>query len=182
MSDPFPERAALTSLLDRQAIWDCMLRYARGVDRLDEDLIRSAYWADAHDSHGQLNGSIDGFLAGWLPSQPQRDVAHHFLGNHLVELDGDGANVETYFISAAKTVDSTALELVAGRYIDRFEKRGGEWRIKTRLVLLDWQCTTNASGMADRLVRSHRGSRGPDDPSYERPLRARHEVSPAAAP
>jgi hypothetical protein len=153
-----------------------MLRYARGVDRLDEELIRSAYWEDAHDSHGQLNGSLDNFLAGWLPGQPQRDVASHFLGNHLVELEGDGADVETYFISAAKRIGSDMLELVAGRYVDRFERRAGEWRIATRLVVLDWQCMTDASGMALRLSRSHTGSRGPEDPSYERPLRPRHEV------
>jgi hypothetical protein len=180
MPESSPDTAAIAALLDRQAIGDCMLRYARGVDRLDEDLIRSAYWADAHDSHGQLNGSLDGFLAGWLPQQPQRDVAHHFLGNQWVELDGDGADVETYFISASKTVDSDTLELVAGRYVDRFEKRAGEWRIATRLVLLDWQCTTDASGMAQRLSRSHTGSRDGSDPSYERPVRRRSEVAPKA--
>jgi hypothetical protein len=171
-----PRAAAIDALLDRQAIWDCMLRYARGVDRLDEQLIRSSYWADAHDSHGQLNGSLEDFLVGWLPGQEEREVAHHMLGNHQVELVGDSAHVETYFISASKGVDSTTLELVAGRYEDRFEKRAGEWRIATRLVLLDWQCTTDASGMAKRLARSHRGSRGPQDPSYERPVRLRHRV------
>jgi len=173
----FQRDDAISALLDRQAIWDCLLRYARGVDRLDEALIRSAYWPDAHDSHGQLNGSLDQFLAGWLPRQPQRDVAHHLLGNHLVELNGDAADAETYFISAAKTAGSGVLELVGGRYVDHFEKRSGEWRILTRLVLLDWQGTADASGMAERLALSHRGTRGPADPSYERPVQPRLQVS-----
>jgi hypothetical protein len=169
--------SAIAALLDRQAIWECMLRYARGIDRLDEGLIRSAYWEDAHDSHGQLNGSLDQFLAGWLPRQANRDVAHHFLGNHLVELHGDTADAETYFTSAAKTTGAQVLELVGGRYVDQFEKRSGEWRILTRLVVLDFQCTGDASGMAARLAAAHRGTRGPADPSYERPVARRFEVS-----
>lgn len=170
---------AVTALLDRQAIWDCMMRYTRGVDRLDEELIRSAYWPDAHDSHGRWNGPLDEFLAGWLPGQPSRDVAQHFVTNQSVELDGDGADVETYFISAAKAVGSTELELVGGRYCDRFEKRAGQWRILTRLVVLDWQCLGDASAMADRLARAHRGSRDGSDPSYERPVRRRHGLPTA---
>ena len=125
MSDVKTQLAALEELLDRQRIWDCLQRYARGVDRLDEMLIRSAYWEDAHDSHGPMNGPLDGFLESWMPNQAQRDVAHHLLGNHYVEFDGDGADAETYFISAAKAVGSDVLELVAGRYLDRFERRSG---------------------------------------------------------
>lgn len=167
---------AITELLDRQSIWDCMLRYTRGVDRLDEELIRSAFWEDAHDSHGPVNGSTQDFLDFWLPTQPQREVAQHFVTNHAVEVDGNHADSETYFISCAKRVDSDALEMVGGRYADRWEKRSGEWRIRTRLVLLDWQCTGDASQMADRLSRSHRGSRDNNDPTYERPVKPRLAV------
>jgi hypothetical protein len=164
------------ALVDRSEIWDCMLRYARGVDRLDEELIRSAYWTDAHDSHGRINGSIDNFLREWMLPQPSREVAFHILGNHLVKLDGASADAETYFVSAAKSYEGDQLELVGGRYLDRFERRQEQWRIKTRLVLLDWQCTADASGMTERLAAAHRGSRGPGDPSYESPVRLRHGV------
>lgn len=181
MSD-ITDHDALRILLDRQAIWDCVLRYTRGVDRLDESLIRSAFWEDAHDSHGQVNGGTDDFLDYWLPTQPEREAAQHFVTNHTVELDGDdGADTETYFISTAKKVGSDRLEMVGGRYMDRFEKRDGEWRIKTRLVVLDWHCSADASQMADRLSRSHSGSRSPADPSYERPVRPRHTAPGTAA-
>jgi hypothetical protein len=176
MADVVPDWAAVQELLDRQRIADCMNRYARGVDRVDVELIRSAYWPDAHDSHGPFNGPLDVFLDGWVPLQQGRDVAHHLLGNHYVELDGDTADAETYFLSAAKLVGRDDLELVAGRYLDRFERRAGEWRILSRLVVLDWQCVTDASGMAERLARSHRGARGTDDPSYERPVARRSAV------
>jgi hypothetical protein len=164
-------------LLDRQAIWDCLLRYARGVDRLDENLIRSAFWPDAHDAHGQINGSPENFIRTWMPTQPARQAGQHFVSNQSVVFDGvAAADAEAYFMSASKKFGSDTLELVGGRYVDRFEKREGEWRIKTRLVLLDWQAVANASGMEQRLSRGYNGSRDSSDPSYERPLRPRLSV------
>src|SRR5882724_2908499 len=46
------DQMALRQLLDRQAILDCLHRYTRGVDRLDRQLLLSAYHADAIDDHG----------------------------------------------------------------------------------------------------------------------------------
>jgi hypothetical protein len=63
------------------------------------------------------------------------------------------------------------MELLGGRYLDHFEKRAGQWRIAERLVLVEWQCVTDASAMQERLSQRHRGVRGRDDPSYERPMR-----------
>lgn len=163
----------LTALIDRQAISDCLFRYARGVDRADEELIRSAFWEDAHDSHGAVNGSPEEFLAWFIPNQPAREVAQHFLMNQSTELHGDRADTETYFISVAKHYGSEGIETVGGRYVDLFEKRQGEWRIKTRLVLLEWQCWGDASQMGERLSRSHHGSRDRNDPSYSRPVQPR---------
>ena len=155
-----------------------MLRYARGVDRVDGALIRSAFWSDAHDSHGRTNGSPEEFLAHWLPILAVREAGQHLVSNQSVSFDGaDAADVETYFMSSSKRRGSDTLELVAGRYVDRFTRRAGEWRIQTRLVLLDWQCVADASGMADRLAAAYRGSRDRTDPSYERPVRPRFGVA-----
>lgn len=168
MSHPYPDPAALAALLDRQAISDCLLRYARGVDRLDQELIRSAFWEDAHDAHGQIAGTVDDFLASWWPRQGAREVAQHLIANQAIELGVETAHVETYFLAVSKPYDGDRLEIVGGRYLDQFAKRGGEWRIRDRRVLLDWQCVADASGMAERLSRANRGSRDQDDPSYRR--------------
>ena len=54
------EITALRRLLDRQAITECVHRYARGLDRRDTDLLRSAYHPDAVEDHGQyVGGSTD---------------------------------------------------------------------------------------------------------------------------
>jgi hypothetical protein len=172
------DEEVLVALVDRQSIWDCMLRYARGVDRVDEQLIRSAFWEDAHDAHGGVNGPPGDFLAWFLPNQPAREVAQHIVTNHRVELHGDHADTETYFVSVAKKFGSGTLEQVGGRYLDLFEKRGSEWRIKDRLVLLEWQCVGDASQMAERLSAANRGSRDKNDPSYTRAIHGRQ--TPAA--
>jgi hypothetical protein len=181
MAAPTNDAAALAALLDRQSISDCLLRYARGVDRLDLSLIRSAFWDDAWDSHGPVNGSYGDFISFFLPRQADRQVAQHFVMNHLIELDGAAADSEAYFISVAKNLGQDDVELVGGRYVDRLEKRANEWRIKTRLVVLDWQCTADGAQIVDRLSRSHTGSRSASDPSYERPVRPRKTVLPSVA-
>lgn len=163
----------LQELLDRQAIWDCLMRYTRGVDRLDEELIRSAFWPDARDSHGQMDGTVEEFITTWMPTQERREACQHAVHNHTVELAGDEAHVETYFQVAIRNRGSDTLELVGGRYLDHFTRRGGQWRIGARLVVLDWQCVGDSSRMDQRLASSHRGSRDSRDPSYERPVQNR---------
>lgn len=165
---------AIQRLIDQDAIWQCALRYTRGLDRLDIDLFRSAYWPDAMTCHGTVNGSVDDFLDWWLPMQETREVGQHAISNQRVEFDGaDAAGVETYFLASIKNLGSEAVELLAGRYVDRFERRGDEWRIRTRLLIFEWQSTLDASQMVERLANNHKGSRDTHDPSYERPVAPR---------
>jgi len=166
----------LVRLVDRQEIWDCLLRYIRGVDRMDQDLVRSAFWEDAINTHGPVRGSVDDFIAAWLPVQAARDVSFHMVSNQSVEFADEAAHCEAYFMAGIKQTESDQIEVVGGRYIDHFEKRGSEWRIKTRLVLLDWQGLMDATQMKARLAKRHRGSRNSNDPSYERPVRPRDAI------
>lgn len=160
-------------LIDRQAIVDCTLRYTRGVDRLDEELYRSAFHEDAVDFHGPAPLSPDDFLAWFLPQQEGREATQHYVLNHVVEIDGDTAHGETYFLAIIKWRAKDTVQMVGGRYVDRFERRDGEWRIALRLVVPEWHA--NADGVPDSpvLSRTDWRRRSRDDPSYERPLRPR---------
>lgn len=173
------DEAVLARMIDRQMIWDCLLRYTRGVDRIDLDLIRSAFWEDATNTHGPVHGSVENFISGWLPAQDLRDLSFHMVSNQSAEIDGDFANCETYFMAGIKLKADNRIEMVGGRYVDLYEKRQGEWRIKTRLTLLDWQGLMDASQMKERLAKRHQGSRDRNDPSYERPLRPREPIKTA---
>ena len=136
MMDPELERG-LRELLDREAIWQLLLRYGRGIDRLDREMIRSVYWDDAVDDHHSFVGTADDFI-NWAMSyhSATNPVHHHGVNNHYVELDGDHAHGETYytFIGSCHTPPHM---LSIGRYIDHFERRGGEWRIANRVCVIE---------------------------------------------
>ena len=128
---------ALQALVDRQAIYDVIARYCRGVDRGDVEAIRSVYHADATDDHGMFKGlGVD--FAPWIVEWERENIraCQHFIGNFTCDLQGDVAHTETYCISFSETVTGDHAT-VYNRYIDRFERRGGEWRIADRVVVLD---------------------------------------------
>ncbi|EQB43971.1 hypothetical protein CGLO_17304 [Colletotrichum gloeosporioides Cg-14] len=76
-----------------------------------------------------------------LKAGPSPDAAHHHIGQSLIELGDDGitAAAETYCIAttvnAVDGKDNWVTFLV--RYIDSFEKREGEWKIKDRVLAFD---------------------------------------------
>jgi hypothetical protein len=112
--------AKLQELIDRQEINDCLLRYARGVDRLDMELALSAYHPDAVDDHGIVTLRAPDFLNFAFPMQRDNYPSYiHMLGNVTIELDGDTAHVESYYMFLA-TVEGPGI-LGYGRYVDRFE-------------------------------------------------------------
>jgi len=134
MSEPW------INLSDREQIRDCLARLARGEDRRDATLLRSAYWPDATDDHGIFTGTFDEYLAWVVPGAPSVLLTLHTLGQRLIELRGTSAHVETH-ISAYHRIDVGSEQrdiFIGGRYLDSFEKRDTLWRIAKRTMLYDW--------------------------------------------
>ena len=167
----------LIEQLDRVEILDCLTRYARGMDRLDRDLARSAYHDGAIDDHVGFVGGVEEFL-DWAFAYHGGQVRHqHYLTNQSVELDGDQAHVETYYMFIGTEHDPAApLTVFGGRYVDRFERRHGRWGIAVRICLVEW-ATDPASllpeGATDMLAAAGTVARDRTDSSYERPLQPR---------
>lgn len=164
----------LQELLDRQAILDCLNRYARGLDRKDIELLKSAYHPDAIDHHGPLGDfTADSLVTDWLVRDADRVFSHHLLLNSSIEVTGDVAHGETYFqlvigIKAELvTDDRPALTLSGGRYIDRFERRAGEWRIARRVLIAEYSAVLEQATGFQHLAWARRDR---TDPSYDRPL------------
>lgn len=165
-------QTALRALLDKEAIRDCFLRYMRGIDRVDADLIRSAFHPDAIDNHTRtMRGSIEDMLSWWLPQQAGREATQHFVTNQTIDLDGDIAHVESYFFVFIKQTGQNTGALVGGRYADKFERRDGEWKIALRVVLPEWQADADAQNTAIvARAGAAPGTRDRTDPTYQRPL------------
>jgi hypothetical protein len=183
-------------LLDKEEIRDVLLRYARGADRLDIDMFASVFWEDG----GYEDSIVEGCARDFVPSligETVRNmfaVTQHFITNTRVDFDGPlVALTESYFLAFhllkpdKHWLDvvlgerrmhelggdySRSYELiVAGRYLDRFEKRGALWRIKKRRFICDWTTSDVASGIGRAGLAQlwHlQGSRDRQDPSYIR--------------
>jgi SnoaL-like domain len=130
----------LQALLNRDKIRECIVRLARGEDRRNAVAITSCYWADSITDYGVFSGTFAEYLAWVVPGSPAIPVTQHVLGQSLIELKGDMALVETH-VTSYHRIDPGAEHrdtIIGGRYLDRFEKRNGEWRIAERTMLYDW--------------------------------------------
>ena len=124
----------LEELEARTAIEDCLKRFARAVDRQDWKAAREAYHDGAFDDHGFFKGPPDAFLAHI--EKLHRDQSHsmHFNTNVLIEFQSaERAFVETYVLVLQRFQDRRVT--ASARYLDRFEKRKGEWRVAQRTLV-----------------------------------------------
>ncbi len=157
--------ARLRVVADQQEIHDLLVRYCRGVDRRDPRLILDAFHEDATDDHGQgIASPAD--LARSIAGSPVLRPYMHFVGNQLIEVDGDLAQAETYFISfQQRERDGRQYTRTrAGRYVDRLERRHGRWRIAHRTIVDDWN---RVDEVVETLAEVPlRGGFAPDDPVY----------------
>ena len=163
-------RRQVQDLVDREAIRDCSLRYARGLDRHDPEIYASPYHPDAIDRHGEFLGRRDDFVPWGLALLASEWDAHtHYITNIRVDIDGDTAHAESYVLFVQRRRDGGNHDLGGGRYIDRLERRDGEWRIVARELVNEWL------GRMERGVfggaENYTGGRWDhDDPSYHRPF------------
>jgi hypothetical protein len=140
-------------LLDRQDLLDVVTAVARGLDRLDEALLRSAFHADATIDLGPglFQGSAIDYIQWVLGAMEAVRESHHLIGNFRPALEGDTALVETYSQIHMRLDKPTGREdlFLGARWLDRFERRpsgtAGVWKIVHRKQVLDWARTEPVS-------------------------------------
>lgn len=180
-ASPAPDAARLQSLLDKQDIVELVYRMARAVDRCDAALMESLFHPDATDDHGMFQGTAKAFVPWVMEVLASMKATQHLIGNVLIELDGDRASAETYFVAhhviaadqggiflAAKAGEPDQFMVAGGRYLDRFEKRDGAWKFSHRHAIYDWNAEGPSTDKWDRdaLQGWIFGQRGRDDASY----------------
>lgn len=154
MAKAFDLEAEVRDLAARRDINDCLCRYMRGQDRLDPALHRSAFHDDAWVDCGLMNGTADEFVAFAQGFLGDIEGSQHIIGQVQLGVKGDAASGEVYFFAWHRLHDDgvpTDL-LVAGRYIDEYACRDGDWRIVRRRELIDWAKSTPA---ADQFLRDN---------------------------
>lgn len=170
--DESKTQASLQDILSRQQISTLVVRLARAMDRNDRDGITSSYHPGALDHHGEFDGPVEQLVV-WVDSlhRERLESMSHLITNHYVELNGDKALGETYVTAVLRTrrVAGRQFDLSAvGRYLDRYERRDGGWRIAERTVVLDWQRMDSVPSNDGVVVDiSLRGQSSKSDPSYQ---------------
>ncbi|MGA7465476.1 nuclear transport factor 2 family protein [Mycobacterium sp.] len=167
-------RELVKQLTDRAGIYDCMQRYARGMDRRDRALLRSAYHDGAVDDHVGFVGEVDDFIDWAFAYHATQTRYQHYLLNHSVDIDGDEAHTETYYLFFGTDREpANHMTISGGRYVDRLERRNGRWAIVDRVCVVEFN-TESESQITDEVIAMMVGMRtarhDATDPSYARPL------------
>lgn len=164
--------AELHDLIARRDIEKVLQRYMRAQDRLLSDLHLSAFHEDAYVDCGLFKGSAKGFVDFAQGFLREMGGSQHLIGQATIEVDGPQATGEVYFIAwhLQHDTDGDKDLIVAGRYVDRYEKRNGEWRIARREEVIDWARTDPVANgfLKDYAGQLLRGGRGADDISVSR--------------
>jgi len=157
-------------LADRAAIDDLLNLHSRGLDRQDVEAIREAYWPDAEVDYGAYKGNAHIFaglvveaLAGGY------ELTRHSLSNTLVSFFGGRALAESSVSAAHLLIGASEEMQFYGRYLDKLERRDGQWKLLHRQVVIDWskrmpvQDERGSEGFKDMA----KGAVGSADPLYD---------------
>lgn len=132
----------LDELQARHEIEDCLLRFARAIDRKDWDAALLSYHEDAFDDHGFFKGAPDKFIEVLKKSHAHQDHSMHLCTNILIDFKSEkSALVESYIIAIQRFLPDAenphgARNIGIARYLDHFERHNGEWRVAKRVLVL----------------------------------------------
>lgn len=130
----------IDALADHQAIANNLAKHSRGVDRADENLLASCYFEDATVDYRFFAGPAVQFAGILSGAQKAGPVTLHRTAQMAIALEGDHASSESYIMAYASGPDESGngfQRLICGRYLDRHERRAGEWRLTHRTYVLD---------------------------------------------
>jgi hypothetical protein len=158
--------AQFRELLDKQAITEQIYNYGRCMDRLDRDLGRNLFHLEAVADYGaQMFQGTGWEFVDWIMEAHLAFTTHtHAFSNILITVDGNTARSETYGdVTLRRRAEDGTLHDIRnlGRYIDRWERRDGAWRIIHRRYVHDFDQSGPAKGEFDTM-----GKRDRTDPSY----------------
>jgi hypothetical protein len=133
----------LQELIDHHEIRKVIDAYATGCDRVDAERMASPFHSASWVDHGAEHCSGREFVAHTMERAAACEMVSHLQGQAQIEVTGDKAGAETYFVATVKprTDGAHLLNFIGGRYVDWLEKEDGQWKIKKRVCVKDWSYT-----------------------------------------
>jgi hypothetical protein len=165
---------AMRSLLDREQIREIVgPRYGRAMDWYDLDLLKSCFHPDATLDYGYFKGNAHEWCAmRVLREDPNVLNRFHYIFPPQIEIAGDAAEAECNGIGGHRVRKGAAEEyhLFGSRYLDRLERRHGQWKLASRVVRIDFAQTLPGDAAPDGKFASlpFMMNPRPDHPDYRR--------------
>jgi hypothetical protein len=141
----------LQRLLVKQTLHELIAGFSRAADRLDAPAMVALFHPDASIDSGLVRGPPAHFapeFVRWV-----REYAHvifHAVTNECFQIEGSRASGESCVLALSRLngkLEDRGFDrdvLTAGRYLDRFERRSGEWRFIERRFVLDYSIERRA--------------------------------------
>jgi hypothetical protein len=114
--------------------------YGRAVDWQDAEGLAGLFWPDAAIDLGFFKGNGAEATAFLLANAARSQRRFHATSNILLRIEGDTAFADSCCVTHAVGDDAAGglgWQLFYGRYLDRLERRGAEWRFAERAFLLN---------------------------------------------
>lgn len=140
-----PEALArrLDALESDIAIRQLASNYCHGFDKRDRQLFMAIWWEDCvwdigppfgrFDGHSGVQEALESVL--W----PAWEESHHLCANHVVTFEGvDDARAVCDVDCVGKLAGDAECQIVGATYTDALQRRGGEWKILRRDVVIHY--------------------------------------------
>lgn len=158
---------SIQRLADEAELRALSATYARGLDRHDRGLVGSVFADDATTHYGTFRGGADEMADMAMRALSAYRATQHILGQINLDIDGDTATGEVYFQAFHQHASEGFDRFICGRYIDRYQRRGGVWRMAHRTEVVDWTRTEpTADDYFTKRPETVRGTRDRTDLSY----------------
>ena len=157
---------------DKEGIRDKISMYQRSMDRSDPELGYACFWDEAtvtcggYCDHMPAREYVDSCMANG--SNPNLFMSQHQFTNTYIRVNDDKAGSESYgiIVTASNAEEENHANVTLGccRYLDKWEKRDGDWRLVERL------CATDGYFKLPNLeiaLPQEDYARDKTDPSYE---------------
>lgn len=159
--------ALLDELVAKEAIRAQLHNYQRSMDRCDAELGYNVFWDEATITVGDYYDKVSPkeFVDSCMQAHKTIYATSHQINNVGIEVHGDKAGSESYalpYMLFQMEDGSFMLSLAGMRYLDKWERRDGEWRIIERVVANDGSCYVPNVANVEQYERGYE-----DDLSYE---------------
>ncbi|MNZ41978.1 hypothetical protein D3C78_595440 [compost metagenome] len=163
--------ALLEQVEAKQALQQLNAKFSRAMDRMDRCLMVSLWTDDGQIDWGAHKGSAKPFVIAATTADANLERSFHSVSTEYFEVDGDKAIGEVSVIIVSIVLENGAKmdRLIGGRYLDRYRKEGGQWKIAQRTFVHDWNMNLPSSANLEEgmFAKFLKGRRDKQDPSYQ---------------